>query len=150
MSIINCDTHPSTTYQGHYGWHLNLQGVYYGPGCTKTVLPQLLDDLGIKRVMLLTSKSVLNKVFFFLDSFPHQLKYNGLDLDRFSKESGGYTSGTQCPWYNIPSDWTTLSDRRDQSCYQCLWKQWVWWYRVCWWRFMYRCCEDAPIFLPAR
>ena len=70
MSIISRDTHPSTTYQGHYSWHLNLQGIFYGPGCIKTALPQLLDDLGIKRAMLLTSKSVLNKVSFFLDSFP--------------------------------------------------------------------------------
>lgn len=61
MSIINRDTYPSTTYQGHYSWHLNLQGLFYGPGCTNTALPQLLDDLGIQRAMLLTSQSVLNK-----------------------------------------------------------------------------------------
>lgn len=62
MSIIDRDTHPSTAYQGHYSWHDNLQGITYGPGCIKTALPELLGVLGIKRAMVLTSKSVLSKV----------------------------------------------------------------------------------------
>lgn len=61
MSIIDRESFPSTTYQGHYSWHPNIQGISYGPGCVKTALPELLDTLGIKKAMVLTSKSVLTK-----------------------------------------------------------------------------------------
>ncbi|KXN85376.1 NAD-dependent methanol dehydrogenase [Leucoagaricus sp. SymC.cos] len=61
MSIIDRDTYPSTVYEGYYSWHLNLKGLYYGPGSVKTALPALLETLGIKRALVLTSKSVLFK-----------------------------------------------------------------------------------------
>ncbi|KAF9451931.1 iron-containing alcohol dehydrogenase [Macrolepiota fuliginosa MF-IS2] len=61
MSIIDRDNHASTAYHGQYSWQHNLQGLFYGPGCIKTALPELLDTLGIKKAMVLTSKSVLFK-----------------------------------------------------------------------------------------
>jgi hypothetical protein len=62
MSTIDRSTTTSTTFQGHYAWHQNLQGIFYGPGCVNTALPGLLETLGLKRAMVLTSKSVLTKV----------------------------------------------------------------------------------------
>lgn len=62
MSTVDRDTSTSTTYQGYYSWQLHLKGLFYGPGCVKTALPELLKTLGITRALVLTSKSVLFKV----------------------------------------------------------------------------------------
>ncbi|XP_006461160.1 hypothetical protein AGABI2DRAFT_192693 [Agaricus bisporus var. bisporus H97] len=61
MSTVDRDTSTSTTYQGYYSWQLHLKGLFYGPGCVKTALPELLKTLGITRALVLTSKSVLFK-----------------------------------------------------------------------------------------
>jgi len=39
-----------------------LKGLYYGPGSLKTALPKLLDSLGVKKVLIVTGKSLNNKV----------------------------------------------------------------------------------------
>ena len=49
--------------QGFYGWTDTLKGVYYGPGSVVTALPKLLNTLGVKKVLVVTGKSLMNKVF---------------------------------------------------------------------------------------
>ncbi|KNZ72832.1 NAD-dependent methanol dehydrogenase [Termitomyces sp. J132] len=46
---------------GFYSWTDTLEGVYYGPGSTKTALPKLLHTLGIKKALVVTGKSLHDK-----------------------------------------------------------------------------------------
>lgn len=89
MSIIDRETLPSTTYQGHYSWHQRLQGLFYGPGCVKTALPELLETLQIKRAMVLTSRSVLFKVrsMYMRAAFPNIMVGYRQMQQRMSKKS---------------------------------------------------------------
>ena len=48
--------------QGFYGWTDTLKGVYYGPGSVVTALPKLLNTLGVKKALVVTGKSLMNKV----------------------------------------------------------------------------------------
>lgn len=56
--------------QGFYGWTDTLKGVYYGPGSVVTALPKLLNILGVKKALVVTGKSLMNKVFNFRASLP--------------------------------------------------------------------------------
>ncbi|EDR08787.1 iron-containing alcohol dehydrogenase [Laccaria bicolor S238N-H82] len=47
--------------QGFYGWTDTLKGVYYGPGSVVTALPKLLNTLGVKKALIMTGKSLMNK-----------------------------------------------------------------------------------------
>lgn len=61
MSAIESTT---GSLQGFYGWTDTLKGVYYGPGSLKTALPKLLDTLGKKKALIVTGKSLHDKVSF--------------------------------------------------------------------------------------
>lgn len=54
----------STTLHGYYSWTDTLKGVYYGPGSVNTALPKLLQTLGAKKALVVTGKSLYNKVSF--------------------------------------------------------------------------------------
>ncbi|KAI0743394.1 alcohol dehydrogenase IV [Daedaleopsis nitida] len=45
---------------GTYTYPDTLRGVYYGPGCVKTALPQLLDILGAKKAFVVTGRSLFH------------------------------------------------------------------------------------------
>ncbi|KAK0226014.1 alcohol dehydrogenase IV [Armillaria fumosa] len=47
--------------QGFYGYTDTLSGVFYGPGCVSTALPTLLSTLGVRRALIVTTKSLVNK-----------------------------------------------------------------------------------------
>jgi len=64
MSALDSTKHQSSALQGFYGWTDTLKGVYYGPGSLNTALPKLLDDLGAKKALVVTGKSLYNKVSF--------------------------------------------------------------------------------------
>lgn len=51
-----------TVPAGSYAHTNTLEGVYYGPKCVETALPKLLDTLGAKRALIVTGKSLRNKV----------------------------------------------------------------------------------------
>ncbi|KAG1862582.1 alcohol dehydrogenase IV [Suillus subalutaceus] len=55
----------STAYEtvpaGSYAYTNTLEGVYYGPKCVETALPELLGTLGAKRALIVTGKSLRDK-----------------------------------------------------------------------------------------
>lgn len=50
-----------TAPAGSYAYVDTLKGVYYGPKCVETALPELLDILGAKRALIVTGRSLRNK-----------------------------------------------------------------------------------------
>lgn len=50
-----------TAPAGSYAYIDTLKGVYYGPKCVETALPELLDTLGAKRALIVTGRSLRNK-----------------------------------------------------------------------------------------
>lgn len=62
MSTLDSTVHESTALQGFYGWTDTLRGVYYGPGSVNTSLPKLLSILGVKKALIVTGKSLHEKV----------------------------------------------------------------------------------------
>jgi len=66
MSSIDATTSESSPLSGFYSWTDTLKGVYYGPGSVKTALPKLLDVLGVKKALVVTGKSLHQKVCFTL------------------------------------------------------------------------------------
>jgi alcohol dehydrogenase class IV len=53
-----------SSLSGSYSYTDALRGIYYGPGSLKTALPKLLDTLGVKKALIVTGKSLHNKVTF--------------------------------------------------------------------------------------
>ncbi|KAI6046103.1 alcohol dehydrogenase IV [Pisolithus marmoratus] len=55
--------HPSMvgSLHGVYAYHETLKGIYYGPGCLRTALPQLLGTLGGRKALIVTGKSLRDK-----------------------------------------------------------------------------------------
>ncbi|KAI0674770.1 iron-containing alcohol dehydrogenase [Trametes maxima] len=51
----------SSSMQTSYSWNDTIRGVYYGPGCVKTALPNLLEQLGGKRALIVTGRSLYDK-----------------------------------------------------------------------------------------
>jgi hypothetical protein len=62
MSGLDLNTYDSTSVRGFYAWTETLKGVHYGPGVLETALPKLLDVLGAKRALIVTGKSLREKV----------------------------------------------------------------------------------------
>jgi len=62
MSGLDPSKYESSALQGSYGWTGTLKGVYYGPGSVNTALPKLLDTLGAKKALIVTGKSLYQKV----------------------------------------------------------------------------------------
>jgi hypothetical protein len=61
MSGLDNTKYGSSALQGFYGWTDTLKGVYYGPGSVKTALPKLLNELGTKKALIVTGKSLAQK-----------------------------------------------------------------------------------------
>jgi len=55
-------SNPIDDRSGFYGWTNTLKGVYYGPGSLATALPNLLDTLEVKKVLVITGHSLYEKV----------------------------------------------------------------------------------------
>lgn len=46
---------------GAYAYHEALKAIYYGPGCLRTALPQLLSVLGGRKALIVTGRSLREK-----------------------------------------------------------------------------------------
>lgn len=62
MSTLDTSTYETSTLSGSYSFTDTLKGVYYGPGCVKTALPKLLQTLGRTKALIVTGKSLSQKV----------------------------------------------------------------------------------------
>lgn len=62
MSAISFETAPPSPLHGSYAYTDTLKSVYYGPGSVKTELPKLLKLLGGSKALIVTGKSLYNKV----------------------------------------------------------------------------------------
>lgn len=62
MSALDDTIHDSNSLQGYYGWTDTLKGVYYGPGSLESALPKLLNTLSAKKALLVTGKTLHDKV----------------------------------------------------------------------------------------
>jgi alcohol dehydrogenase class IV len=61
MSTLATTSYESSTLSGFYAWTDTLKAIYYGPGSVKTALPKLLDQLGAKKALIVTGKSLHQK-----------------------------------------------------------------------------------------
>ena len=57
----------SATHSQSYAWTDTLKGIYYGPGSLKSALPQLLGTLKASRALVVTGKTLHEKVTFNTD-----------------------------------------------------------------------------------
>lgn len=62
MSAMDTSTYRSSELEGVYSYTDTLKGVYYGPGCTKTALPELLKELHGTKALIVTGRSLFQKV----------------------------------------------------------------------------------------
>ena len=62
MSTLDISSHASSNLTGVYAY-TDLKSVYYGPGCVETALPTLLKALGVKKALIVTGKSLFEKVY---------------------------------------------------------------------------------------
>ena len=62
MSVVDTNTYDTPPLTGFYSYTDTLKGVYYGPGCVKTAIPKLLKTLGVKKALIVTGKSLHQKV----------------------------------------------------------------------------------------
>jgi hypothetical protein len=51
-----------SSVSGFYASTDTLRGVHYGPGSVDTALPKLLNALGMKKVLIVTGKTLYTKV----------------------------------------------------------------------------------------
>jgi len=93
MSSLNANTLDMSPLNGFYGWTDTLKGVYYGPGSTKTALPKLLDTLAVKKALIVTGRSLNDKVMIYFSEMLHLLI---LRTDECREEGRGYFERAQC------------------------------------------------------
>lgn len=62
MSSLDASVSDSSSLQGFYSWTDTLKGVYYGPGSVVHALPKLLETLGVKKALIVTGRSLYEKV----------------------------------------------------------------------------------------
>ena len=62
MSSLDTSVLDSPPLQGFYSWTDTLKGVYYGPGSVVHALPKLLDTLGVKKALIVTGRTLYEKV----------------------------------------------------------------------------------------
>ena len=62
MSSLDTSILDSSSLQGFYSWTDTLKGVYYGPGSAVHALPKLLKTLGVKKALIVTGRSLYEKV----------------------------------------------------------------------------------------
>ena len=53
---------PAEVISGFYAYTQTLKGVYYGPGSVKDSLISVLEGFGTKKVLIVTGKSLREKV----------------------------------------------------------------------------------------
>ncbi|EKM54125.1 uncharacterized protein PHACADRAFT_145770 [Phanerochaete carnosa HHB-10118-sp] len=61
MSALDTTSCNSSNLQGFYAWTDTLKGIQYGPGCLEEALPNFLDLLGVKKVLIVTGRSLYEK-----------------------------------------------------------------------------------------
>ena len=69
MSTLDTTNYDSSDLQGFYGWTDTLKGVQYGPGSVETALPKFLNLLGVKKALIVTGRSLFEKVRLLLMQF---------------------------------------------------------------------------------
>lgn len=52
----------NSSLRGFYNWTDTLKGVYYGPGSVKSALPMLMDTLNVQKALIVTGRSLKEKV----------------------------------------------------------------------------------------
>jgi len=52
----------ASSQHGSYAYHDTLKGIHFGPGCLESALPQLLRTLGGTKALIVTGKSLRDKV----------------------------------------------------------------------------------------
>ena len=62
MSSLDTSVSDPSSLQGFYSWTDTLKGVYYGPGSVVHALPKLLETLGVKKALIVTGRSLYEKV----------------------------------------------------------------------------------------
>jgi alcohol dehydrogenase class IV len=62
MSSLDTSILDSSSLQGSYSWTDTLKGVYYGPGSVVHALPKLLKTLGVRKALIVTGRSLYEKV----------------------------------------------------------------------------------------
>ena len=62
MSGLDNAKYESSNLQGQYAWTDTLKGVHYGPGSVNTALPKLLKTLGASKALVVTGRSLHDKV----------------------------------------------------------------------------------------
>lgn len=62
MSLLDTKEYESTDLSGFYSWTEQLKGVQYGPGCVETALPKFLTLFGAKKALIVTGRSLYEKV----------------------------------------------------------------------------------------
>lgn len=68
----------------YYAWTDTLKGIYYGPGSLKSALPKLLDTLKASRALVVTGKTLHEKVTLNTNACDRGLMGN---LDRCCSKS---------------------------------------------------------------
>ena len=72
MSTLDTTNYDSSDLQGFYGWTDTLKGVQYGPGSVETALPKFLNLLGVKKALIVTGRSLFEKVRLSLIQFANE------------------------------------------------------------------------------
>ena len=62
MSALDINDYASTDLRGTYAYHEQLKKIFYGPGVVETALPELLNLFGAKKAVIVTGKSLFEKV----------------------------------------------------------------------------------------
>lgn len=62
MSTLDRTGSSSSNLHGSYAWPQSLQGIHFGPGSIKTALPKLLAKFGAKKALVVTGRSLHEKV----------------------------------------------------------------------------------------
>ena len=47
---------------GSYSWSNASKGLYYGPGCMESALSKLIGDIGASKALIVTGRSLKEKV----------------------------------------------------------------------------------------
>lgn len=62
MSDLDSNQYPSTAISGQYAYTDTLAGIYYGPGSVTTALPALIATLNVHKALIVTGRSLHDKV----------------------------------------------------------------------------------------
>lgn len=62
LAYLFCVASTTMSVEGFYAWANNLKAIQYGPGCLETALPKFLDLLGAKKALIVTGRSLFEKV----------------------------------------------------------------------------------------